>query len=150
MAVRSPLLTLRPETAFFVVLKAREFHTKVDPVDPDEGSDPADDRAVDVLQFQPDDTIVEELVSAIGPLNEDERMDLVALIGLGRGDYTLSQWIEAREAARGTDPAYVLDLLLGTPLVSDYLEEGLSYFGFALRDYLNSGFVAAGDELFTA
>ncbi|TAJ69826.1 MAG: DUF3775 domain-containing protein [Phenylobacterium sp.] len=150
MAVRDPVLVLSPETAFFIVLKAREFHAKVEPVDPDEGSNAADDRAVDVLQFQGDDAVVEELVSAIGPLNEDERMDLVALIWLGRGDYDFSQWAEAREAARGIDPSHALDRLLGSPLASDDLEEGLSLFGHSLGDYLNSGFVAARDELLTA
>ena len=150
MAVRSPLLVLSAETAFFIVLKAREFHTKVDPVDPDEGSNAADDRAVDVLQFHRDDAVLEELVSALGPLNEDELMDLIALIWLGRGDYELNQWAEAREAARGIDPSHALDYLLGSPLVSDYLQEGLSLFGHSLGDHLNSGFVAARDELFTA
>lgn len=150
MTARNAPLVLRPETAFFMILKAREFHAKVDPVDPDEGSNPADDRAVDVLQSQPDDTVVEELISAIGSLNTDELTDLIALIGLGRGEYALSQWNEAREAARGIDPSHALDLFLGTPLVSDYLEEGLSLFGHFLSAHLNSGFVATRDDLFTA
>ncbi len=149
MAAPNPALALKPEAAFFMILKAREFHTKVDPVDPDEGSNPADDRAVDVLQFQPDDTVVEELVSAIGSLNADELIDLIALVGIGRGDYALGQWQEAREAARGIDPIHALDLFLGTPLVSDYLEEGLLMFGHSLSTHLNSGFVATRDELFT-
>ncbi len=150
MAIQVPRLALSAETAFFIVLKAREFHAKVDPVDPDEGSNASDDRAIDILQFHRDDAVVDELVSAIGPLNEDQRMDLIALIWLGRGDYELGQWADAREAARGIDPTHALDYLLGSPLVSEYLEEGLSRFGHSLGDHLNSGFVAARDELFTA
>lgn len=150
MAVRSPPLALGAETAFFTVLKAQEPHTRVDPVDPDEGSNAADARAVDVLQFRRDDAVVDELVSAIGPLKEDELLDLIPVIWLGRGDYALSQWAEAREAARGIDRAHALDYLLGSPPVSDYLHQRLSLFGHSLGNRLNSGFVAARDELFTA
>lgn len=148
MAHPAPILTLDPEVAFFIVLKAREFHTKVEPVDPQEGSNPADDRAVDVLQFQHEDTVVDELIAAIGPLDEDERLDLVALIWLGRGDYGLEQWAEARENARRFDRERVLDYILGLPMVSDFLEEGLGKFGHTIDTYLNSGFVAARGDLF--
>lgn len=148
MSKRVPVLTLLPDTAFFIVLKTREFHTKVDPVDPDEGSNPADDKEIDVLQFGPDDNVVEELVSAIGSLDQDQLAELVALIWLGRGDYAFAQWAQAREAARGMDPDRVLAYLLGMPQVSSYLEDGLAFFGHDLKTYLNSGFVAARDELF--
>ena len=148
MVAHSPALALDPETAFFIVLKAREFHAKVDPVDPDPGSDPADDRAIDVLQFHRDDALTDELVSAIGPMTEDERLDLLALIWVGRGDYSLLQWSAAREAARRFDADQILDYILGLPMVSDFLEEGLRRFGHQLKDHLNSGFVAARDDLF--
>lgn len=143
-----PSLALDPETAFFIVLKAREFHAKVDPVDPEAASDPADDSSIDVLQFHRDDTVTEELISAIGPLSEDERLDLLALIWVGRGDYSLLEWKAARENARRLDPDQVLDYILGLPMVSDFLEEGLRRFGHELKAHLNSGFVAARDELF--
>jgi hypothetical protein len=110
---RIPQLTLSPETAFFVVLKAREFHMKVEEVDPDEGSNPTDDGNVDVLEFNPGDAVQEELVSAIDGLNEDERLDLIALIWIGRGDFTLSDWREARENARRIDPSQVATYVLG-------------------------------------
>lgn len=146
-AAHPPELVLDPETAFFIVLKAREFHMKVEPVDPQDASNPSDDRDIDVLQFHHDDTVTEELVSAIGPLNEDERLDLIALIWVGRGDYSLLQWREAREDARRIEAGQVLDYILGLPMVSDFLEEGLRRFGHQLKDHLNSGFVAARDEL---
>ncbi|WP_293678586.1 DUF3775 domain-containing protein [uncultured Phenylobacterium sp.] len=146
-AAQSPQLGLDPETAFFIVLKAREFHTKVELIDPDAASEPADDRAVDVLQFHPDDSVTDELIAAIGSLNEEERLDLIALIWVGRGEYSLWQWQDARERARRIDPERVLDYILGMPMVSDFLEEGLSRFGHHIRDHLNSGFVGARDEL---
>jgi hypothetical protein len=145
-----PELHLDPETAFFILLKAREFHAKVAEVDPDAGSNPSDDRSIDVLEFQPDDTVQDELFAAIGALDEDARRDLVALIGLGRGDFELADWTAARAAPDRIDPDHVADEILGTPGVSDDLQEGLSRFGFALGDFLNSGFAATRDLLIGA
>jgi hypothetical protein len=143
----TPKLILNPETAFFIVMKAREFHAKVESVDPDEGSNPTDDSAIDVLQFHRDDAVVDELASAIGTLDEDERLDLIALIWVGRGDYSLLQWAEARRNAPRIDRARTLDYVLGIPMVSDFLEEGLRRFGHELNDALDIGFVRARDEL---
>lgn len=145
MAERIPGLFLEPETAFFILLKAREFHAKVDEVDPDEGSNPTDDKMIDVLEFQADDSVEEELVSAIQGLDEDERLDLIALIWIGRGDFSLKQWSEARQNARRIDQLGVADYVLGLPMASDYLQEGLSQFGHSLIEFLDSGFPGIGD-----
>ncbi|HEX5380053.1 MAG TPA: DUF3775 domain-containing protein [Phenylobacterium sp.] len=134
-----PQLTLRPDTAFYILLKAREFHAKVEEVDPDEGSNPADDKNVDVLEFNPGDAVEEEVASAIGDLNEDELMDLIALVWVGRGDFTLDEWQEAREDARRIDRTQVAHYVLGLPMVSDALEDALSQLGYDLATYLDSG-----------
>jgi len=136
----NPPLTLKPETAFFILLKAREFDAKV--AGPDGGEDasnPSDDREVDVLIFGPDDTAEQELFAAIRPLNEDERLDLIALIWIGRGDFGFDEWAEARNAARriprAQTPRYVREI----PLASDHLESALSELDLSLNDYLDSG-----------
>ncbi|MBS0331464.1 MAG: DUF3775 domain-containing protein, partial [Proteobacteria bacterium] len=85
----APALYLDPDVAFFILLKAREFHAKVDEVDPDEGSNPIDDGMIDILEFQPQDSVTDELAGAIGALNEDQRLDLLALLRLGRGEVDL-------------------------------------------------------------
>ena len=46
----SAQLTISPEQAFYIIVKAREFDEQVEPTDPDSGSNPADDREVDVLE----------------------------------------------------------------------------------------------------
>lgn len=143
----APELTLDPETAFFILLKAREFHAKVAETDPDEGSNPTDDHAIDILEFQPDDAVQDELLAAVGALNQDGRRDLVALIWLGRGDFDLAQWTAAHDAASQVDPEHVADYVLGLPMASTYLEDGLSQFGFALKDYLDRGFAATRDAM---
>ena len=45
-------LTIAPKKAFFIIVKAREFDEEVAPTDPDSGSNPTDDREVDVLESQ--------------------------------------------------------------------------------------------------
>lgn len=132
-----PTLTITPENAFPILLKAREFDVKVAESDPDTGSNPSDDGSVDALEFTQGDETLRELLSAIRDLNDDEIVDLVALIMVGRGDFTLEEWPAARQAAaeigRAKTPRFIKDI----PLVSDFLEEGLSQFGFTLQDYLD-------------
>ena len=48
-----PDLSLDPETGFFILMKARELDAKVEESDPDSGSNPSDDRSVDVLEDAP-------------------------------------------------------------------------------------------------
>jgi hypothetical protein len=133
-----PPLTIDPDTAYFILLKAREFDAKEDAVIPDEGSNPSDDKEVEVLEFQPDDAVEQELGEAVGSLNVDEKLDLIALAWIGRGDFSFDQWAEARESAREVDPAQTARYLLGMPTLSDYLEDALSELGFSLNDYLDS------------
>ena len=138
MIETTPALTLNPDTAFFILMKAREFDEKVEETDPDDASNPSDDNSVDVLEDRPTDPTRHELVSAINDLNDDEQLDLIALIWIGRGDFSLAEWIPARQAARDIGrqraPRYVVEI----PLVSDYLEEALSQLGLSLEEYVDA------------
>ena len=133
-----PELTLNPDTAFYIVLKTREFDAKEEPSDPDAGSNPSDDKRIDMLEFQSDDAVEEELAGAIRPLNADQKLDLIALIWIGRGDFSLDEWAEARDSAREVDPSRTVQYILSMPTVSDYLEDALSQLGYSLDDYLDS------------
>ena len=49
-----------------------------------------------------DDPVVREITGFINALTEDEQIDLVALMRLGRGDGTIEEWKDLRrEAADG-------------------------------------------------
>jgi hypothetical protein len=137
MAAEPPELTISPEKVCFILLLAREFDEKVEPTDPDSGSNPGDDGEVDVLEYTADDSIEEQLRAALFGLNEDERLDLIALVWLGRGDFSLGEWDEARQSARDITRERTGRYIAGIPLVSDYLEDGLSDFGFSLADYVD-------------
>lgn len=132
-----PAMALSPDAAFFILLKAREFDEKVEQTDPDSGSNAADDQEVAILEDAPDDATYDELVAAIEGLTDEEQIDLISLIWVGRGDFSLAEWDEARAAAadigRERAPRYVA----GIPLVSDYLEDALGQLGHSLADYLD-------------
>ncbi|MDR3528754.1 MAG: DUF3775 domain-containing protein [Rhizomicrobium sp.] len=132
-----PTLTITPDSAFAILLKAREFDVKVAESDPDSGSNPSDDGDVDALEFVPGDETQRELFSAIRDLNDDEMLDLLALIFVGRGDFTIQEWHAARQAAAEIERAKVPRFISDIPLVSDFLEEGLSQFDLTLTDYLD-------------
>ena len=133
-----PPLTITADSAFAILLKAREFDVKVLQTDPDSGSNPSDDNSVDALELGPADNTRKELISAIHDLNDDELSDLVALVLLGRGDYALNDWPEARQMAGQIGRNHVPRFIAEIPLVSDYLEEGLSQFNEHLQDYMDA------------
>ena len=103
--------------------------------EPDPGSNPSDDKDAAVLEDHSDDPVVEELTSLINSLSEDEQIDLVALTWLGRDDYGASDWPTVREEAARVHNERTANYLLGTPLLGDFLEEGLSLLGRACEEF---------------
>jgi hypothetical protein len=130
-----PALTISPEKVCFVIIKAREFDAKDGVTIPDPGSNPSDDSDAAILEDHEDDPVVEELTSFINSLSEDEQIDLVALTWLGREDYTADDWDTVREEAASAHNERTAEYLLGTPQVSDFLEEGLSMLGYSCEDF---------------
>jgi len=104
-------------------------------VDEDSGSNPSDDADRDVLEDSADNPTYQELVDAINSLSEPERIELLALTWLDRGDYSKEEWRDAVEEARRIHDEKETDYLIGTPLLADYLEEGLSQLGYSLEDF---------------
>ncbi len=129
------MLTIPLEKLAYITAKAREFDVEVPPVDEDSGSNPSDDAEWDVLQDGAENPAYQELVDAISGLGEPERIELLALTWLGRGDYTKEEWREALEEARRIHDEKETQYLIGTPLLADYLEEGLSQLGYSLEDF---------------
>jgi hypothetical protein len=128
-------LTISPEKVCFVIIKAREFDAKDAVTEPDPGSNPSDDKDAAVLEDHEDDPVVEELTSFINSMSVDEQIDLVALTWLGRDDNVASDWQGIREEAAGAHNERTAAYLLGTPLLSDFLEEGLSMLGYSCEEF---------------
>ena len=128
-------LRISPEKVCFVVVKARELDVKVAPEELDDGSNPTDDQMIQVLEDYADDPTFEELKSFLEALNDDELEDLLALTWLGRGDYGIDDWDEMMEEVRDVRERHTVDYLLGTPLLPDYLEDGLAEFGLTCEEF---------------
>ena len=130
------MLTISLEKLAYIIEKAREFDAEV-PVDPEavSGSDEADDDERQILLDTPDNPTAQELRDAIEGLNIDEQEELLALMWLGRGDYDAKGWREALKQARETRTQTETGYLLGTPLLADYLEEGISALGLSLEGF---------------
>jgi len=123
------------EQLAYIVEKAREFDAEVAPVDSDSGSNPSDDNDVAILEATGDNPTDQELVAALDALDDEQRIEILALMWLGRGDFGRDEWhealVQAREVHNEAETAY----LVGTPLLADYLEEGLNALGYSLEDY---------------
>jgi hypothetical protein len=126
-------------TLAYLVLKARAFDAQAGVSDPDEGSNPSDDRAVSVLEGQSDDPTAEELAEAIGALTEEEQTALVALAWIGRGDFEAAEWEDAKALARERREGVTARYLMGMPQLGDYLEAGAAAFGVNLTDDESAG-----------
>ena len=134
----SPELAVSPEKVAFIAVKAREFDAKDIVTIPDEASNAADDDMRSVLEDHRNDPVVQELRGFIGALTEDEQIDLVTLTWLGRGDGTVEDWDELRAEAARAHNTRTAGYLLGMPLLSDYLEEGLSQLGRSSAEFENT------------
>ncbi len=129
-----PLVTPLEKICYLIV-KAREFDAKVDVIEPDPGSNPSDDDARGVLEDYPDDPTYQELAGALDLLNDDERIEVLALTWVGRGDFDVGEWGGALEQARTVHNRRETGYLTETPLLGDYLEEGLSLLGYSCEDF---------------
>jgi hypothetical protein len=133
--VPPPELNISAEKVCYIIVKAREFDAKVPPVEPDPGSNPADDGEREILEDYADDPTLLELRSAIDDLNEDEVVDLIALAWLGRGDFGKEDWLEATALARERHKRHSADYLVGIPTLGDFLENGLDMVDRSCEDF---------------
>ena len=123
-------MDLNPDTVRFIIDKAREFHVKEEVTIPEEPLSPSDDWARQILADHADDPSYQEVKTTIDDLEPDQQVTLVALMWLGRGDYAADEWDNAVENAQDSWNERTAEYLLGTPLVADYLSEGLDALGY--------------------
>jgi hypothetical protein len=110
------MLDLNTETVRFIIDKAHAFQML--------GESAADDTA------EESDPAYAELKSTIEDLEPDQQVSLVSLMWLGRGDYSSDEWANALEEARASWTQRTAEYLIGTPMLADYLTEGLGQLGY--------------------
>jgi hypothetical protein len=129
-----PELAISSEKVGFLIEKAREFDVKDIASDTDSGSNGADDDMIDVLEDNGKDPVVREISGFINAMSEDEQIDLMALVALGRGDGTIEEWPTLRSDAADARDGHVARDLLGEPMLGDLLADGLAAFGIDWTD----------------
>jgi hypothetical protein len=129
---KTPELSISPDKVFFIITKARQSDIEAD--EPELISGLTDDDSVQG-QGSGKGTDSAELSGFVRDLNVDEQIDLVALMWLGRGDGDLSNWRELRAQSVQAHNNRTAAYLIGTPMLSDLLEEAMSQFGLSLEDF---------------
>lgn len=124
------MLTINIDTVLWVVNLTREFHAKEEVVVPDdsmEGND--DDWAMQMLADHGSDLTLQELRSGLQGLDRELQAELLALKWIGRGDYGPEEWEDVLHEAIDNWSPEVMDRLIATPLIPEYLLEGLDALG---------------------
>lgn len=130
-----PALAIATDMVCHIIVKAREFDVQDVETDPDSASNAADDGGISILEEHDGDPTQAELVAFIEALDEDEQVDLVALLWLGRGDGDIEDWEDLRTQARDGRNDRTSAYLLGQPLLADHLADGLSALGLSCEDF---------------
>ena len=115
-----------------IVLAARAYDQEEFPDEVEPGEDaPGEDRE-DRLDTG-DDPTEAELQEMINDLNDDEIVDVIALVWVGRGDFGIEDIEEARELARERHQGSSSRYLMGIPTLAEYLSEGVAAAGYDLE-----------------
>lgn len=124
------MIDINPETIRFIIDRAHELQSDGDSLFAEPQVNPLEEELLgirDTPQLDPTDT---ELKAIVNDLEPDQQQTIVALMWLGRGDFSLNEWEEALEAARDNWTPQTAEYLTGTPLLADYLSEGLAVHGY--------------------
>lgn len=124
------MIDLNSETVQNIANYARGFQTAASMEDRTAPETLTDDAAFERLADWHQDSGYIKLKNAIEDLEPDQQATLVALMWIGRGDYDLDRWDEALDYAREAAGVSTADYLIATPLLADYLDEGLSLHGY--------------------
>lgn len=124
------MLTIPLEDLGYIIEKAREYGAEVAPTDvaPEYA-----EHEHGILEATVDNPTRRELIAAIRALNDDQRVELIALMWLGRGEEDASGWDKLKRLARDRHNERDATYLAGTPLLADYLQEGAAALGYAME-----------------
>ena len=131
-----PELEIALDKVCWLIGKAREFDVKDGATAANDDGPDSDDVVGDVLEDRGDDPVADEIRGLIDAMSVDERADLVTIFWLGRDDDNYAEeWVSLREEAARLQDRSTADYLLGSPLLGDHLEAGLSKIGLTCEDF---------------
>ncbi len=135
------MLQVNPETVCYLILKAHQQDMKLAPEESGSGTGAdahaMDEETLDHLEeeAETENPTYEEMKSFIEDMNEDEQVDVVALMWLGRDSASAEDWAQIRKDAADAHNEHSAEYLLGTPLLADYLSEGLASLGYDCESF---------------
>jgi hypothetical protein len=116
-----PSLNINAETVRFIIAKAQEFQML------------GESGGIEAESPDDRDPAQSEIQATIEDLEPDQQVDLVGLMWLGRGDYSVEEWDSALADAGEAWNERTADYLIGTPLLADYLSSGLEQLGITIE-----------------
>ena len=135
MAEIPDALDIGVENICRIIVKARQFAAKEGVVEEDYGGNQVDEGFREVLAAHSDDPVFQELKAFIDGLDVDAQCELVALMWIGRGDFSKDEWDAAIELAQQEHNNHTAEYLLGTPLLADLLQAGLETYELSCADF---------------
>ncbi|SRR5579885_2328347 len=129
------ILNINPDTVCFIIAKAKEFHAKEEVTFRE--SIPESEYEYDwsqILADHDDDLTFAEVKHVIEDLEPDQQIDLLTLMYVGRGDFDINEWSDARKEAKSNLAPNLTGYLLSKPLIADYLEKALELLGYSCEE----------------
>ncbi|MCL9683887.1 DUF3775 domain-containing protein [Legionella maioricensis] len=133
--LNTDILNINPQTVCFIIAKAKEFQAK-EGVTFDEETPNAEYEydTEQVLADHPDDLSYLEVSQIIESLDPDQKVDLLCLMYLGRGDFGENDWSNAHKEARNNLAPNLTGYLFSKPTIAYYLEKGLECLGYSCNE----------------
>jgi hypothetical protein len=126
------VLNINPKVVCFIIDKAKEFQAKEGVTfDEEIPNSEYDYDITQILVDHPDDLSYPEVKQIIEDLDEFQKVDLLALMYLGRGDFSENDWSGAHKEARNNLAPNLTGYLFSKPAIADYLERGLESLSYS-------------------
>ena len=118
----------------YIATLLKEYEATVPSSGLHDGGNPVDDEAMVALESG-SSRANRELEAYLKNLNDDEKLDLVTLMWMGRDELSEDSWDELRETAiREGAGKSTADYIMGTPLAAQYLEDALNELGYSVME----------------
>lgn len=118
----------------FLITLLRDFEVLIPSSHLNDSANPSDHAEVGVLEQSDENPAEAELEDFLSGLNMDEKIELVALLWLGRGDFAQDGWSDALEQASDEVETHNIAQFLLVPSASEFLEEGLTMLGYSIEE----------------
>jgi hypothetical protein len=124
-------LNINPEIVRWLIMKVKEFSVK-ESVTFDEKNLQSEYEydASQILANHKDDLTYREIINTIEDLEPDQKIELISIMYLGRGDFSTDEWQDACKEAENYLNVGLTNYLLSIPLLASFWEKGLELLGY--------------------